>query len=77
MSNPFVTIDLTEHPMYSTVDYYKFLARVWKAEVLMLNVNKGNMRVRLYDIETGKLDRGNFDVGMEYIVEDEIVVKVR
>lgn len=77
MANPIVKLDLTNHPLYANDEYYNELARCFDAEVLMVNVNTGSMRVRLYDLADGSLVRSNFDTSMSYIVEDSFVVKVR
>lgn len=77
MENPIVTVDLREHPRYSTAEYYSFLCDVFKAEVLMLNTNKSTARVRLFDTITNEVIVKNLDISTSYIVEDEIVIKVQ
>lgn len=74
MQLPRVRVDLRNHPHYSTNEHHKFLAKIFDAEILMLNVNKGTMRVRVYDVDTGELVTGNFDMDMSYIVDDSLTI---
>ena len=74
MRLPRVQVDLRHHPYYSTVEHRKFLAKMFDAEILMLNVNKGTMRVRLYDINTNELVIGNFDLDMSYIIDESVTI---
>lgn len=76
MKNPIVTVDFRKHPLYSSADYYSFLCDIFKAEILTLNTNKGTMRVRLFHTETDELITKNLDCSTEFIVEDEIVIKL-
>jgi len=77
MKHPRVKVDLRNHPYYSTIEHHKFLAKIFDAEILMLNVNKGTMRVRVYDVDTGEIVTGNFDMDMSYIIDDQITVLLR
>lgn len=43
----------------------------------MFNHNQGTMRVRLYDVGTDELVCGNFDLDVEYIVDDQVTFKIR
>ena len=74
MQLPRVKVDLVNHPYYSTTEHRKFLAKIFDAEILMLNVNKGTMRVRLYDIDTKEFVTGNFDMDMSYIVDESVTL---
>jgi len=74
MQLPRVKVDLRNHPYYSTTEDRKFLAKIFDAEILMLNVNKGTMRVRLYDIDAKELVTGNFDMDMSYIVDESVTI---
>ena len=76
MSNPWISVDLRNHPLYSNVDYYHQYAKVWKAEVLMINTNKGSLRVRLFH-EDGEPFVKNFETSYEYVLEDNFQVRVR
>jgi len=76
MENPWVVLDLRNHPMYSTVEHYKFLCKRFDAELTMINTNKGSIRCRLYDIDSGKLVSKNFDCSVEWVEEGEISVKL-
>lgn len=75
-SNPIVTVDWTNHPLYSTTDHYAWKAKKWKAEVLIWNINSGTMRIRLLD-DDGTLVTSNVEVDIAYIVEDELNIAVR
>jgi len=76
MSNPCIGVDLRNHPLYSNVDYYHQYAKVWKAEVLMINTNKGTLRVRLFH-KDGEPFVKNFETSYEYVLEDNFQVRVR
>lgn len=71
MNNPIVTIDLRNHPHYSL--HKSYYAKIWKAEVLTLNCNTGNMRVRLLN-DDGDVEVKNLDTSMSYIVDDKIII---
>jgi hypothetical protein len=64
---PIVTLDFTNHPMYSTMEYYKHLAKIWKAEVTMVSFTTGTMRVRLLN-DDGTYFKKNMDTSVCYIV---------
>ncbi|QDB73287.1 helicase c2 [Vibrio phage VAP7] len=74
---PRVTVDLSEHPMYSTCDFYAERARKWTAEILVLNLNTGTIRCRLYDKPDDEIPvYGNMDLDASYIMDQEIAVKL-
>lgn len=74
--NPFVTLDYRNHPIYSKRNDMSDLLRLWKAEVLMFNFNTGTLRVRLYDINTNECVYKNHETSSNYILENEITVKI-
>lgn len=74
--NPIVNIDLRNHTLYNSADHYSFLRKRFKAELLMVNTNKGSCRCRLFDIDTGELVVGNFDTMLKYIEDQQIVIRV-
>lgn len=72
MKNPYVTVDLTNHHFYYDTEYGKVLT----AEILILNINKSSMRVRLYDPLTNKRIMSNVDLGTCWIVDEEITINL-
>lgn len=75
MANPYVTVDLRNHPRYQA-EYRAEFRNVWTAEILSLNFNSGTARVRLYYPDSCELFVGNFDVDCEYIVQKVFEVNI-
>lgn len=75
--NPIVTVDFSKHPMYNS-DYYRERGYngKFKAEVLMLNINSGSIRVRLLN-DDGTYFKKNIDTSLCYVIEDELLVNLR
>ncbi len=69
MANPIVDVDLSTHPYH-----VRYNGGHCKAEILMLNTNTGNMRVRLIHPNTNEVILKSIDISMSYIVGSQIVI---
>lgn len=70
-------VDLRQHSYYKNSPNHAFLLKEFDAEILMFNHNKGTMRVRLYEIGADQLVCGNFDLDVDYIVNDQVTFIIR
>jgi hypothetical protein len=77
--NPRVTVDYRNHEFYTNSDFYKEkgFVDVFDAEILMININSGTARVRLYHKDTNEVFQKNHDTSLEYIMEDAITIKLK